>query len=55
MKRILLLILAGLVAVSCNDDEKIIGSERTFTVKSTTSDWPRCISPAAKTPGTLVA
>ena len=41
MKRILLLILAGLVAVSCNDDEKIIGSERTFTVKSTTSDWPR--------------
>ena len=40
MKRILLLILAGLVAVSCNDDEKIIGSERTFTVKSTTSDWP---------------
>ena len=41
MKKILLLILAGLVAVSCNDEEKIIGRERTFVVKSTTSDWPR--------------
>lgn len=41
MKRILLLILAGLVAVSCSDEEKIIGRERTFVVKSTTSDWPR--------------
>lgn len=41
MKKILLLILTGLAAVSCNDDEKIIGSARTFTVKSTTNDWPR--------------
>ena len=41
MKKILLLILAGLVAVSCSDEEKIIGRERTFVVKSTTSDWPR--------------
>ena len=40
MKRILLLILAGLVAVSRNDDEKTIASERTLTVKSTTSDRP---------------
>lgn len=41
MKKILLLILGGLVAVSCNDEEKIIGRERTFVVKSTTTDWPR--------------
>ena len=41
MKRLLLLILSGLMLASCNDEEKIIGSERTFVVKSTTTDWPR--------------
>lgn len=41
MKKTLLLILAALVACSCSDEEKIIGRERTFTVKSTTTDWPR--------------
>lgn len=41
MKRTLLLIFSGLMLLSCNDDEKIIGRERTFVVKSTTTDWPR--------------
>ncbi len=41
MKRFNLMILAVLVFSSCNDVDKILGRERTFTVEPATTGWPR--------------